>query len=250
MPTTSDDEGDQRHAAARGRGPGLAEDQRRKDHRHQHLDGEHHRRDVGRAGRLLQGTHLAQQRQPLRGHRGGQPGNRDQQRPGGQLVGQELAGDGGPGVAEAGAEDGEKPRPRTPPPQQVGRGDRDRHQSECGRSRPCRRGRWCAPAPPRPPPRPRRRSPPPRGTRASPASPPASSPPATAEDQPADQAGLHHGQRRQQQRHDLQRPPTRPNAVAPSQRRFRTSLPISDGRSECSCGTPRTSSACNAIEVL
>ena len=44
--------------------------------------------------------------------------------------------------------------------------------------------------------------------------------------------------------------PSRPNAVAPSQRRFRSSLPISEGRSECSPGTSRASSACSAIEVL
>ena len=44
--------------------------------------------------------------------------------------------------------------------------------------------------------------------------------------------------------------PSRPSAVAPSQRRLRTSRPISEGRSECSPGTSRASNACSAIEVL
>ena len=41
-----------------------------------------------------------------------------------------------------------------------------------------------------------------------------------------------------------------PSAVAPSQRLFLTSLPISEGRNECSPGTSRASNACSAIEVL
>ncbi len=44
--------------------------------------------------------------------------------------------------------------------------------------------------------------------------------------------------------------PTSPSAVAPSQRLFRTSLPINETRSECSSGTSRASNACKAIEVL
>ena len=44
--------------------------------------------------------------------------------------------------------------------------------------------------------------------------------------------------------------PSSPSAVAPSHLRFRTSFPISETRSECSCGTSRASSACSAIEVL
>ena len=44
--------------------------------------------------------------------------------------------------------------------------------------------------------------------------------------------------------------PSSPSAVAPSHFRFRSSLPISEGRSECSRGTSRASSACSAIEVL
>lgn len=44
--------------------------------------------------------------------------------------------------------------------------------------------------------------------------------------------------------------PARPSAVAPSQRRLRSSRPISETRSECSCETSRASIACSAIEVL
>ena len=44
--------------------------------------------------------------------------------------------------------------------------------------------------------------------------------------------------------------PSSPSAVAPSHFGFRTSFPISETRSECSCGTSRASSACRAIEVL
>ena len=44
--------------------------------------------------------------------------------------------------------------------------------------------------------------------------------------------------------------PTNPSAVAPSHLRFLTSFPISEIRSECSCGTSRASIACSAIDVL
>ncbi len=41
--------------------------------------------------------------------------------------------------------------------------------------------------------------------------------------------------------------PASPRAVAPSQRRFRTSRPSSEGRSACSCDTSRASSACSDL---
>jgi hypothetical protein len=44
--------------------------------------------------------------------------------------------------------------------------------------------------------------------------------------------------------------PKSPSAVAPSQRRFRSSRPNSDGRNPCSPGTSRASNACSAMEVL
>ena len=88
--------------------PGLAEDQRRQDHRHQNLDREHHRRDLGRRP-ALQRAHLAEQGEALRGDRGGEPGDRDEQRARRELVGEQLAGDRRPGVAEAGADDRDRP---------------------------------------------------------------------------------------------------------------------------------------------
>lgn len=44
--------------------------------------------------------------------------------------------------------------------------------------------------------------------------------------------------------------PRNPSTVAPNHFGLRISFPISETRSECSCGTSRASSACRAIEVL
>ena len=169
------------------------------------------------AGRRCRALISLSSASPSEAARGGQPGHRDQQRPRRQLVGQQLAGDRRPGVAEAGAEDGEQAQRGGPAAQHVGSRDRDRHQAEGERDRQrCRRGRWCGRAPPRRRPRPRRRSPPRRRTRACPgASPSLRRPEPEQHDQPADQARLHHRQRRQQQRHDLQRPAQQPQRRRP-----------------------------------
>ena len=92
----------------RRRRPGLAEDQRRQHDRDQDLDREHHRGDPGRRA-LCRALISLSSASPSEAAAVASQAAATSTAPGGQLVGEQLAGDRGPGVAAAGADHGQRP---------------------------------------------------------------------------------------------------------------------------------------------